>query len=172
MIMKVQMIASVSKSLNPKSCDALPENYIGAEVSGSDGLQFNSEYPSLPPLFYSRTRRSPNEWREFQAETLKFLSLKEPDIIIPIAGQTSHIRDTSESDSLKSSLASPSRDLWEIAITKELESLLEAGTWKLLKHVGEQKSFHPSSSSKSTETQMERLNLKSTSFPVEKFSKI
>jgi hypothetical protein len=89
------MIASVRKSLTPKSCDALPEIDIGAEVSGSDGLQFSSENPSLPPLFSSRTRRSPNEWRAFQAETLKCLSIQEPDIIIPIAGQNCHIRDTS-----------------------------------------------------------------------------
>jgi hypothetical protein len=72
--------------------------------------------------------------RAFQAKTLKCLSIQEPDVPIQIAGQTCHIRDTSESDSmsLKSSLASPSRDLWEIAIAQELESLREAGTWDIV----------------------------------------
>jgi Reverse transcriptase (RNA-dependent DNA polymerase) len=84
----------------------------------------------LPPRSSSRTRRYPNELRAFQAETLKCHSTQEPNVRIPIAGQTCHIRDTSESDSpsLKSALASPSRDLWEIAIAEELEYLREAGT--------------------------------------------
>jgi hypothetical protein len=117
--------------IDSESSDESPEIDIGTEVRGGDGLQFSSEYPSLPPRSSSRTRRSPNEWRALQAETLKCHSTQEPDVRIPIAGQTSHIRDTSESDSqsLKYALASPSRDLWEIAIAEELESLREAVTW-------------------------------------------
>jgi hypothetical protein len=104
--------------IDSESSDAIPEIDIGSEVRGGDGLQFSSEYPSFPPRSSSRTRRSPKEWRAFQAETLKFHSTQEPDVRIPITGQNCHIRDTYESDSpsLKSSLASPSRDLWEIAI--------------------------------------------------------
>jgi hypothetical protein len=102
--------------IDSESSDAFPEIDIGAEVSGGDGLRSSSEYPSLPSRFSSRTRRSPIEWRAFQAETLKCNSTQEPDVRIPIAGQTCHTRDTSDSDppSLKSALASPSRDLWKI----------------------------------------------------------
>jgi hypothetical protein len=57
--------------IDSESSDALPEIDIGAESRGGDGLQFSSEYLSLPPRSSSRTRRYPNEWRAFQAETLK-----------------------------------------------------------------------------------------------------
>jgi hypothetical protein len=61
--------------IESESSDALPEIDIGAEVRGGDGLQFSSEYPFLPPRSSSRTRRSPNEWRAFQAENIKCHSI-------------------------------------------------------------------------------------------------
>jgi hypothetical protein len=85
--------------IDSESSDALPEIEIGADISGGDGLQFSSYYPSFPPRSSSRTLRSPNEWRAFQAESLKCHSTQEPDVLIPISGQTCHIRDTSESAS-------------------------------------------------------------------------
>jgi hypothetical protein len=94
----------------------------------------SSEYLSVSPRRSSRVRRSPNEWRAFQAQTLECHSPQRPDVKIPITGQTCHVRDTSESDSpsLKAALSSPNRDLWEIAIAEELESLRVAGTWDIV----------------------------------------
>jgi hypothetical protein len=54
MIMKVPMIRE--DVIDSESFNALPEIDIGAEVSGSDILQFSSEYTSLPLLSSSRTR--------------------------------------------------------------------------------------------------------------------
>jgi hypothetical protein len=42
--------------IDSESSDSLPEIDIGVEVSGSDGLQFSSEYPSFSLLSSSRTR--------------------------------------------------------------------------------------------------------------------
>jgi hypothetical protein len=42
--------------IDSESSYSLPEIDIGVEVSGSDGLQFSSEYPSFSLLSSSRTR--------------------------------------------------------------------------------------------------------------------
>jgi transposase InsO family protein len=100
--------------------DALPESEIGADVNREHEVQSSSEHPPVPPRRSSRVRISENEWRAFQVQTIKCHALQERDVRIPIAGQTCHIRDISESDypSLKTALNSPSRDLWEIAIAE------------------------------------------------------
>ena len=124
----------VDEIIDCESSDALPESEIGADVNREHEAQSSSEHPPVPPRRSSRVRRSENEWRAFQAQTLKCHAPQERDVRIPNAGQTCHIRDISESDSpsLKSALNSPSRDLWEIAIAEELESLREAGTWDIV----------------------------------------
>jgi hypothetical protein len=42
-----------------------------------------------------------------------------------------HKSEDSDSATLMESLNSPNRDLWEVAIAEELESLREAGTWEV-----------------------------------------
>jgi hypothetical protein len=74
--------------IDSEGFDVLPEIEIIADVSSADKVQSSSEYSSLPPRSSSRALRSPNEWRAFQAETLKCPSTKEPDVRIRIAGHT------------------------------------------------------------------------------------
>jgi hypothetical protein len=148
------------ESIGSEEFDALHEIEIGAGVSGVDEVQSSSEYPSLPPRSSSRARRYPKEWRAFQAETLKFHSTQEPDVRIPIAVQNCHILDTSESDSpsLKYALASPSRDLLEIAIAEELGSLREDGKWDIVEPSRGAKIYPSKLVLKVKENMMEHLN--------------
>jgi hypothetical protein len=92
----------------------------------------HAESSASAPRYPSRNRRPPGTWWAFNTDVGSCHLRSGTQQLAADAEQTCHVRkavEESDSPTLKQALSSPSRDMWEVAIAEELESLREAGTW-------------------------------------------
>ena len=117
----VEVVTTSSELLETDADAARTDEQIDATVSAGE-----SRYPL-------RTRRSPGQWWAFHTDTAECHLHGSQKPLSPDANQACHMHKAEESDSptLREALNSPNRDLWEVSIAEELESLREAGTWEV-----------------------------------------